>query len=122
MSLETFTYISSFNTANPVSSADMVAIGANHLRGIKSAILLTFPNVSGAITPTHTQINTIPDLAPKASPVLIGTPVAPTATAGDVSTQLATTAFVTAAISAAAAAGGLSLRRIDKGRLEYYGS
>ena len=119
MSLEAFTGIWSFNASNPVSAADMVAIGANHLRGIKAACQYTFPNVTGIITPTHAQINTIPDLAPKASPVLTGTPVAPTATAGDSTTQLATTAFVTAAILAAGT-GALSLRILDKGRLEYY--
>ena len=37
--------------------------------------------------------------APLASPALTGTPTAPTATAGDNSTQIATTAFVTTAIS-----------------------
>jgi hypothetical protein len=38
----------------------------------------------------------------KASPALTGTPTAPTATAGTNTTQLATTAFVTAAVSAGA--------------------
>lgn len=42
----------------------------------------------------HTQY------APKASPTLIGTPKAPTAAAGNNTTQLATTAFVQAAIAA----------------------
>ena len=37
--------------------------------------------------------------APKASPELTGTPTAPTATSGDNSTQIATTAFVAGAIS-----------------------
>lgn len=37
--------------------------------------------------------------APLASPALTGTPTAPTATSGDNSTQIATTAFVTSAIS-----------------------
>ena len=120
MSLESLTGIWSFNAANPVSAADMVAIGANHLRGIKSALLYSFPNVTGIVTPTHTQLNTVPDLAPKASPVLTGTPVAPTATSGDDSTQIANTAFVTAAILAAGT-GTLSIRSLDKGRLEYYG-
>jgi len=40
--------------------------------------------------------------APLASPALTGTPTAPTATAGTNTTQLATTAFVTAAVPAAA--------------------
>lgn len=42
----------------------------------------------------------IPALAPKNSPALTGTPTAPTPTAGDNTTRIATTAFVTAAIVA----------------------
>lgn len=38
--------------------------------------------------------------APKASPALTGTPTAPTAAAGTKTTQLATTAFVYAALTA----------------------
>lgn len=120
MSLEAFTGIWSFNAANPVSAADMVAIGANHLRGIKSALLYSFPNVTGIVTPTHTQLNTVPDLAPKASPAFTGTPSVPTQAAGTNDTSAASTAFVTAAILAAGS--GLSIRTLDKGRLEYYGS
>ena len=56
------------------------------------------------ITDWTTQLNAY---APKASPVLTGTPTAPTATAGTNSTQLATTAFVAAAI-AALPTGGVS--------------
>ncbi|WP_312153194.1 phage tail-collar fiber domain-containing protein [Lelliottia nimipressuralis] len=41
-----------------------------------------------------------PQYAPKASPTLTGTPKAPTAAAGNNTTQLATTAFVQAAIAA----------------------
>ena len=43
--------------------------------------------------------NTIATKAPLASPTLTGTPAAPTATAGTNTTQIATTAFVTGAIS-----------------------
>ena len=40
------------------------------------------------------------DAAPKASPALTGTPTAPTASSGTNTTQIATTAFVTAAVAA----------------------
>lgn len=93
MALETSTYISGLVATNPASS-DNKSQGDDHLRLLKSTILATFPNISGAVTPTHTQLNTVPDLAPKASPTFTGTPAAPTATAGDSSTQIATTAFV----------------------------
>ena len=43
--------------------------------------------------------NTIATKAPLASPTLTGTPAAPTAAAGTNTTQIATTAFVTGAIS-----------------------
>ena len=119
MGIETFTGIWSFTASWPISASDIVAEGAGHLRGIKSAILTTFPNITAQVTATHSDLNSIPNLAPKASPTLTGTPVAPTATSGDNTTQIATTAFVTAAI--AAAGGGLSVRMLDKGRLNYYG-
>jgi len=51
-----------------------------------------------ATSPIQAQINL---KAPLASPVLTGTPTAPTATAGTNTTQLATTAFVTGAVSSA---------------------
>lgn len=119
MGIEVFSGIWSFNVLYPVSASDAVRYGANHMRGIKSAIQYTFPNVTGVVTPTHTQLNTVPDLAPKASPILTGTPITPTATAGDNTTQIANTAFVTAAI--AAAGSGLSVRMLDKGRINFYG-
>jgi hypothetical protein len=119
MGIETFTGIWSFNQAWPINASDIVAEGAGHVRGLKYAILQTFPNVTAQVTATHTDINSIPNLAPKASPALTGTPTVPTATAGDNSTQAASTAYVVGAI--AAAGGGLSVRILDKGRLNFYG-
>lgn len=52
------------------------------------------------ITPTSKTVN-ITGLAPLASPSLTGTPTAPTAPVGTDTTQIATTAFVKAAIAAA---------------------
>jgi hypothetical protein len=45
-------------------------------------------------------------LAPLASPALTGTPTAPSPTAGDDSTKIATTAFVTDAVAAGGGGGG----------------
>lgn len=56
----------------------------------------------------HTQY------APKASPVLTGTPKAPTAKAGDNSTQLATTGFVAEAIAAQASSAPEGLNSLEK--------
>lgn len=60
-------------------------------------------NTSDANKPVSTATQTALDLkAPLASPALTGTPVAPTAALGTNTTQIATTAFVDAAIEALA--------------------
>lgn len=58
MGLETFigTYIDGLNTSNPVGT-DGKNTADDHLRGIKLVLQNTFPNVSGAITATHTELN-----------------------------------------------------------------
>ena len=56
MALETTTYIDGLVATNPTSS-DNVGDGDNHIRLTKNAIKLTFPAIAGAVTPTHTQIN-----------------------------------------------------------------
>lgn len=56
MALETGTYISDLNASNPASS-DPKSQGDDHLRLIKSTVKTTFPNISGAVTPTHTELN-----------------------------------------------------------------
>lgn len=58
-----------------------------------------------------TVYSTTSTLAPKASPAFTGTPTAPTAVAGTNSTQIATTAFVTAAV--ATAAGSIPTKTSD---------
>jgi len=56
MALETSTYINGLVATNPTSS-DNLSEGDNHIRLLKSTIKATFPNVSGAVTSTHTAIN-----------------------------------------------------------------
>jgi hypothetical protein len=56
MGLETGTYIDSLNTSNP-GATDSVAQGDDHIRLLKSTIKATFPNLTGAITSTHTELN-----------------------------------------------------------------
>lgn len=56
MALETATYISDLNSSNPTST-DPVSQGDDHLRLIKSALKTTFPNVTGAVTATHIELN-----------------------------------------------------------------
>jgi len=105
MSVETAPYINSLNTALPASN-DPKSEGDDHLRVIKSAVKATFPNITGAVTVTQTDLNTIPNLAPKASPVFTGNPTAPTVSASDNTTTLATTAMVQAALIASTGIGG----------------
>lgn len=56
MTVETATYISDLNASNP-GATDLKAEGDDHLRLIKSTVKATFPNVTAAVTPTHTEMN-----------------------------------------------------------------
>jgi len=56
MALETATYIDGLVITNP-TGADAKNTADDHLRLIKSTVKATFPNVTGAVTPTHTQLN-----------------------------------------------------------------
>ena len=115
MGLESGVYISDLNASNPVAS-DAKSSGDDHLRLIKSTVKATFPNITGAVTSTHTELNHVAGVtsaiqtqinakAPVASPTFTGTATiptlvvstegtAPTQTVGDNSAKLATTAFV----------------------------
>lgn len=57
MGLETGTYIDDLVATNPVGASDQKAQGDDHLRLIKSTILNTFPNITAAMTATHTELN-----------------------------------------------------------------
>jgi hypothetical protein len=57
MPLESATYISDLNASNPVGSTDKVQTLDDHVRLIKSAVKATFPNITGEVTPTHTELN-----------------------------------------------------------------
>ena len=69
MGLETSTYINGLVSSNPTAT-DPKAQGDDHLRLIKSTLLATFPNITGAVTRTHTQLNTVP--LTETNPVIIG--------------------------------------------------
>ena len=58
MALETGTYVNSLNASNPAST-DGLAQADDHLRLIKSTLLSTLPNVTGAITSSHTELNAL---------------------------------------------------------------
>lgn len=58
MGLETATYINGLVDTNP-SASDNANQGDNHLRLIKSTLKATFPNITGAVTVTHSDLNTV---------------------------------------------------------------
>lgn len=106
MGLETGTYISDLVNTNPTSS-DPKSQGDDHLRLLKSTVKATFPNVSGAVTPTHTELNYVDGVtsaiqtqmdlkAPLDSPALTGVPTVPTADVGTTGTQAASLDYVIA--------------------------
>lgn len=59
MALEDLTgtkYLDSLNSSNPTAT-DPKSEGDDHVRGIKNVLKTTFPNISGAVNATHTEIN-----------------------------------------------------------------
>lgn len=123
MAVESATTINQLDATKPGIN-DLKSEGDDHIRLVKSTIKATFPNVTGAVTATHTELNTvaakapiasptftgtvtippgasISGFAPLASPALTGVPTAPTASTGTNTTQLATTAHVQAVFSTA---------------------
>ncbi len=56
MTVESATYINTLNATYPAGT-DAKSEGDDHLRLIKSVLKATFPNVAGAVAPTHTELN-----------------------------------------------------------------
>ena len=56
MALETGTYIDDLVATNPVATDD-VSEGDDHVRLLKSTIQASFPNIAGAMTASHTELN-----------------------------------------------------------------
>ena len=61
MGLESATFISDLNSSNPTST-DVLSQADDHLRLIKSAIKTTFPNITGAVNSTQTELNLLDGL------------------------------------------------------------
>lgn len=56
MAVESVTYINNLDPSLP-SGGDSIAEGDDHIRNVKKGIKTTFPNVTGAVTATHQQLN-----------------------------------------------------------------
>ena len=69
MALESFSYITSLNSSNPNGATDPKREGDDHIRGVKTTLLNSFPNINAAVTKTPAEIN---DLAQKTNPILNG--------------------------------------------------
>ena len=90
MALEDLTgtkYIDDLVATNP-AAGDNVSEGDDHIRGIKNVLKTTFPNVTGAVNPTDTELNYVDGVtsaiqtqmdtkAPLASPTFTGTVAIP---------------------------------------------
>ncbi len=57
MSLETATWITELDSANPVGQQDYMTQGPAHIWLVKNVLLNTFANVGGAVSATHTELN-----------------------------------------------------------------
>ena len=116
MGLETGSFPSDLVATNPLGS-DGKDKGDDHIRLLKTVLKTTLPNVSGAVTTTHTELNYVDGVTSAiqaqidtltsskgaiAGQTWTGTHTFPataygvTASVGDSSTKLATTAFVAA--------------------------
>lgn len=91
----------------PAGSGDLTGPGSATVGNI-----VVFNNTGGTLTADSGIAAT--SLAPKASPTFTGTPAAPTAAGGTNTTQIATTAFVKAAIDALIASAPGALDTLDE--------
>tara|TARA_R110000737_G_scaffold212787_1_gene230054 strand:+ start:693 stop:1196 length:504 start_codon:yes stop_codon:yes gene_type:complete len=62
MGLETGTYLDALVPTNPAST-DGLAQADDHIRLIKTTLKNTFPNVTGAVTASHTELNALGGLS-----------------------------------------------------------
>jgi hypothetical protein len=119
MPVDTALHIAGLDPTNPTGDTSRKEADDN-FRHIKEVLKRDFANVSGAVTASHTELNRLVGVtssvqaqldgkASLASPALTGTPTAPTAAAATSTTQLASTAFVQAAIASVNAQTGVTL-------------
>lgn len=97
-------------------SASVVAIGGPGSYATKAYVTTAVAavDVSSQLVSYLTTATATATYAPLTSPTLTGVPTAPTATAGTNSTQIATTAFVSTAVSALVAAAPAALDTLNE--------
>ena len=88
-------------SGSPITSSGTIKVGHSNVLSAAQTTSGLYPikvDKNGHITELGSAVD-LTTYAPKASPAFTGTPTAPTASSGDNSMQIATTAFVTGAIS-----------------------
>jgi len=131
MALESTTYINGLVATNPAGT-DARSQGDDHIRMVKSAVKATFPNITGAITPTHTELNYVDGVtsalqtqmdtkAPLASPTFTGNPIVPTQASGNNTTRAASTAFVEDAVNGLGTSSALTTHAALRSSQTVYG-
>lgn len=102
MGLESATYINGLVATNPTAS-DAKSQGDDHIRLLKSTIQASFPQVTGAVTASHTELSLMDGMT--VQPAAKDGSNLTTPDLGDNSTKIATTAFVAAAAFSASLPG-----------------
>lgn len=96
----TFNGVPAAPTAGPNTNTTQIATCAFVMSELTNAAVVSFNGRQGAVTLTSADISAAGGAALQ-SPAFLGTPTAPTAVLGTNSNQIATTAFVTAALTGA---------------------
>lgn len=110
MTVESATYINQLNAALP-GATDPKSEGDDHIRLVKTTVKATFPNVTGVVSATHTELGYVAGVtsavqtqlnakAPTASPTFTGTAVLPATTSigATTGTELGYLSGVTSAV------------------------
>jgi phage-related tail fiber protein len=105
-------YATKSYVTSAVAAVDVSSQLASYLTTASAAS--TYLTISSASSTYLSQSSASTTYAPKASPALTGTPTAPTAAAGTNTTQIATTAFVTGAVSDLVAAAPSTLNTLNE--------
>lgn len=80
MGLENGTYINSLNSAWPIGATDPKSEGDNHFRLLKSTIKATLPNLTGAMTATQDELNTMDGITATTAELNVLNGITPTVT------------------------------------------
>jgi hypothetical protein len=122
MPVESNGFISALNVSYPDGSVDAVNTLDNYMRTFKYAVLYSFPNIGGAVTATHTELNFVDGVTSAiqtqidtkgaiAGQTWTGSHVFPTTTTGvtqtlgTANTRYATTEFVSLAVATVTSPG-----------------